>query len=82
MPNKEMIVSANREPLPLTRQPISLILLESPYRSAIDGIDEAPESFQFTIVHLPTKLDLPVEDSIGKPHKLRHACLFATAYPI
>ena len=68
MPNKEMVVSTNREPLPLTRQPISLILLDSPYRSAINGMDEAPESFHFTIVHLLTKLNLPMEDSVGEPH--------------
>ena len=64
MPNKEMVVSTNREPLSLTRQPISLILLGSPYKSAIDGMDEAPEHFHFTIVHLPTKLNFPMEDSI------------------
>ena len=68
MANKKMVVCTNREPLTLTRQPISLILLDSPYRSAINGIDEALENFQFTIMHLPTKLNLPMEDSIGVPH--------------
>ena len=82
MPNKEMVVSTNCEPLSLTRQPISLILLGSSYRSAINGKDEALERFHFTIVHLPTKLNLSMEDSIGKPHKIRHTCLFATANPI
>ena len=67
MANK-MVVRTNREPLTLTRQSISLILLDSPYRSAINGIDEAPKSFQFTIMHLPTKLNLLMEDSIGVPH--------------
>ena len=68
MANKKMVVSTNCEPLTLTRQPTSLILLDSPYRSAINGIDEAPESFQFTIVHFPAKLNLLMEDSIGVPH--------------
>ena len=63
-----MIVSTNREPLTLTRQPTSLILPEPPYRSAIDGIDEDPESFQFPIMHIPTKKNLPMEDTIGEPH--------------
>ena len=80
--DKKMVVCTNREPFTLIRQPTSLILLNSPYRSAINGIDEAPESFQFTIVHLPAKLNLPMEDSIGVPHKIRHTCLFATANPI
>ena len=48
MADKKMVVCTNREPLTLTRQPTSLILLNSPYRSAINGIDEAPKSFQFT----------------------------------
>ena len=47
MANKKMIICTNCEPLTLTRQPTSLILLDSPYRSAINGIDEASESFQF-----------------------------------
>ena len=68
MANKKMVVCTNCEPLTLTRQPTSLILLDSPYRSAINGIDEAPESFQFTIMHFPAKLNLPMEDSIGVPH--------------
>ena len=68
MANKKMVVSTNCEPLTLTRQPTSRILLDSPYKSAINGIDEAPKSFQFTIMHLPTKLNLPMEDSIGVPH--------------
>ena len=68
MANKKMVVHTNREPLTLTRQPTSLILLDSPYRSAINGIDEAPESFQFMIMHLSTKLNLSMEDSIGVPH--------------
>ena len=63
-----MIVSTNREPLTLTRQLTSLILLEPLYRSAIDGIDEASESFQFSIMHIPTKKNLPMEDTIGEPH--------------
>ena len=63
-----MMVSTNREPLTLTRQPTSLILPEPPYRSAVDGIDEAPESFQFPIKHIPTKKNLPMEDTIGEPH--------------
>ena len=56
------------EPFTLTRQPTSLILFDSPYKSAINGIDEAPKSFQLTIMHFPTKLNLPMEDSIGVPH--------------
>ena len=68
MANKKMVVCTNREPLTLTRQPTSLILPDSPYKSAINGIDEAPESFQFTIMHLPTKLNLPMEDFVGVPH--------------
>ena len=79
MANKEMVVSTNCEPLSPTRQPISLILLCSPNRSAINGMDKAPECFHLTIVHLSTKLNLPMEDSIGKPHKIRHTCLFAAA---
>ena len=63
-----MIVSTNREPLTLTRQPTSLILLEPPYRSAINGIDEARKSFQFPIMHILTKMNLPMEDTIGEPH--------------
>ena len=77
MANKKMVVSTNREPLSPTRQPMPLILLGSPNRGAIYGMDKAPESFHFPIVYLPTKLNLPMEDSIGKPHKIRHTCLFA-----
>ena len=43
MANKEMVVSTNREPLSPTRQPMSLILLGSPNKSAINGMDKAPE---------------------------------------
>ena len=68
MANKKMVVCTNREPLTLTRQPTSLILPDPPYKSAINGIDEAPESFQLTIMHLPTKLNLPMEDFVGVPH--------------
>ena len=71
MANQKMVVCTNREPLTLTRQPTFLILPDPPYRCAINGIDEAPESFQFTIMHLPTKLNLPMEDFIGVPHQIR-----------
>ena len=58
-----MVVSTDRELLTLTRQPTSLILPVPLYRSAINGIDKASESFQFTIMHLPTKLKIPMKDS-------------------
>ena len=68
MANKKMVVSTDREPLTLTRQPTSLILPVPPNRSAINGIDEASESFQFAIMHLPAKLKIPMKDSIGESH--------------
>uniref|UniRef100_A0A7N2KVF9 Exocyst complex component Sec6 n=1 Tax=Quercus lobata TaxID=97700 RepID=A0A7N2KVF9_QUELO len=37
-----------------------------PPRSAINGIYEAPESFQFPIMNIPTKMHLPMKDSIGE----------------
>ena len=63
-----MTICTNHEPLTLTRQPTSFILPKPPYRSAINGIDEAPESFQLPIMHIPTKMNLPMEDTIGEPH--------------
>ena len=63
-----MVVRPNREPFTLTRQPTSLILPNPPDKSAINGIYETPESFQFLIMHIPTKKNLPMEDSIGVPN--------------
>ena len=63
-----MVVRANRKPLTLTRKPTSLVLPSPPYRSAINGNTEAPEGFQFPIMDIPTKMHLPMKDSIGVPH--------------
>ena len=44
MANKKMVVSANREPLSPTRQPMPLILLGSPNWGAINGMDKAKKN--------------------------------------
>ena len=43
--NEKMVVSTNRKPLSPTRQPMPLILLGSPNRGAMYGMDKAPESY-------------------------------------
>ena len=68
-----MVVCTNRKPLTLTRKPTSLVLPSPPYKSTINGTNEAPEGLPIPDYEHPYKNASPNEGlhwrtSLDQPH--------------
>ena len=55
------------------------LILPTPHWCTINSIHEIQQKLQFPILHSSYKIDILVEDPIGKLQKISHTCFLLTA---